>query len=355
MSAQATGAFRCQRCGAPLEVTPETIVAVCPYCGTPNWTAQAYVYPIELVPARSSEARSLFLKWMETDPDLRALKRRPTLKSLEIIYVPLYIADTHAVSRYSGVAQVKLTRTRVVKRGKETTVVTESRTVTVTVSGVYERDYELPIVARRNYEAKTVEPLVEYFMKTRPPRKPIAEVAWDEVKGTVLASEIPPGDAEKIARDESCDRLSVEVEKRMEDEAKSKAMAMSPGWVPVAVVWLKKRKPCRSTLRSLSPIILVPMIFGVYSYNRSIYRAILAGWDGMKVYSEEPVSTAERIAYLAGAVGSAGLIGGGGMAAALYHADSVIGGVIAALIGGAFAYFLVSKAIADVKIEGVGE
>lgn len=28
--------FRCERCGAPLEVSPETIIAVCPYCGYPN-------------------------------------------------------------------------------------------------------------------------------------------------------------------------------------------------------------------------------------------------------------------------------------------------------------------------------
>jgi len=25
--------FTCERCGAPLEVSPETIVAICPYCG----------------------------------------------------------------------------------------------------------------------------------------------------------------------------------------------------------------------------------------------------------------------------------------------------------------------------------
>ncbi|MDK2383629.1 MAG: hypothetical protein QI199_02315, partial [Candidatus Korarchaeota archaeon] len=29
-------AYRCERCSAPLEVSPETIVAICPYCGYPN-------------------------------------------------------------------------------------------------------------------------------------------------------------------------------------------------------------------------------------------------------------------------------------------------------------------------------
>ncbi len=354
MSEQAV-AFRCVNCGAPLEVTPETIVAVCPYCGTPNWTAQAYVYPIVLVPARSREARNLFLKWMESDPDLRKLRGKKEIKGVEIVYVPTYIADTNARSRYAGTAVVTVTKTRVVKKGGQTTVETMTRNITVYVSGSLEKSYTIPIVARRNYDATTVDPLLEYFLKTKPAFRPISEVDWGEVKGSILAAEIDSNTAGKIARDESCDRLHREAEQAMEEAARRRAMAEAPGWIPTTVVWTSRRISCRSTVSSLSPLILVPAIVGWYSYRRSIYRAVLAGWDGMKVYSEEPISTSERLLYYIGAIGASGLIGGGGLAAALAKWGSLAVALIAFLLGAGGAYYLTSKAISDVKIEGIGE
>jgi len=33
-------AIRCGNCGAPLRMSPETIVAICSYCGSPNWVRE---------------------------------------------------------------------------------------------------------------------------------------------------------------------------------------------------------------------------------------------------------------------------------------------------------------------------
>ena len=350
MSAQEGVAFRCQRCGAPLEVTPETIVAVCNYCGFPNWTSQAYVYPIELVPGRSREARRLFQKWLESDPDLRGLKG-VRIKSVDLVYVPLYVSDVNAASRFWGVAEVTVTKTRVVKRGKETTVETQTRIITVQVEGSLTRDYRIPIVARRSYERETVDPLVTYYMKTLPPGKPIQEVDWESVKGQVLASEIPPGDAERYARDEACDKLSEEVDKKMDEMARQRAMAMAPGWIPSLVTWVDKKKPCKSRVSRLSPIELVPMIIGTYAFRGSMYKAILAGWDGRKVYSEEPLTVTERLVYYSGSVLSSGLLGGAGAAAIVL--DHVAAGLVLLGVGVAGAYLLAKKAVSDVRIEGL--
>ena len=352
----ASGAARCQRCGAPLEITPETIVAVCSYCGYPNWTSQAYVYPIELVPSNPSKAREYFKHYLETDPDMRKLAKDVRLKSTELVYIPLYAAGVHAESRYYGVADVVLTRTRIVKRGKETEVETETMTTTVEVSGSLEKDYDLPIIARRNVERSYTEPLAQYYMDKRPQSIPISQVNWEDVKGTVLASEIPSNDALTIARDEACDRLYKEVSEKMSDEAREKAMAQHPGWMASKVIWREKRIPCKAANRYLSPILLVPSIIAIYTYKGGLYKAVFAGWDGEKVYSEEPLTPAQRALYLTGEVLASGILGGGGAALAALGGDYTGAGVILFLAGLAASYFLGRNLVKDVRVErGAGE
>lgn len=69
--------FKCERCGAPLEVSPETIIAVCPYCGYPNHisgnikTENIYIVPPSL--DKNTIAQS-FWKRVEKDFDLRRIK-----------------------------------------------------------------------------------------------------------------------------------------------------------------------------------------------------------------------------------------------------------------------------------------
>jgi len=346
----AAAAARCQRCGAPLELTPETIVAVCEYCGFPNWTSQAFIHPIELVPARSGEAYKFFQRYLETDPDMRALRGGVSLRSVDTVYVPLYVAHVEATARYYGVATVTVTRTRVVRTSSGTQVKTETRQVTVTVSGSVTKDLEVPLVARRVVDRTLVDPLVSYYMKTRPSSTPIANVDWEEVKGTVLASEVTPKDAEVWARDEACDRLQEEVEKRMEEEAREKAMVVSPGWVPSLVVWSSKRIPCKAENKSLSPILLVPMIVAYYSYAKSLYKVAFAGWDGAKLYAEEPLTPSQRAVYAGGMMLASGLLGGAGAALLAGAGDALLGLLL--LLGGLGAsYYLGSRAVADVRVE----
>ena len=346
----AAGAARCQRCGAPLELTPETIVAVCEYCGFPNWTGQAYVYPIEIVPARSREAYQIFQRYLDQDPDMRGLRDKVNLKAVDTIYIPLYVAQVHAMARYFGVAIVTMTRTRIVKTSRGTEVRTETRQVQVTVRGTNEGDYEIPLVARRVVDKTMVDPLISYYMKTRPSSTPIAQVDWEEVKGSVLASEVPPQDAQVWARDEACDRLQEDTEKKMADEARKRAMAMSPGWVPTTVSWASKRIPCLAENKWLSPITLVPMIVAYYSYAKSLYKAAFAGWDGAKVYAEEPLTPGQRALYAGGMILSSGLLGGAGAAVLAGAGDAGIGAfmLLAALAG---SYYLGKKVVADVRVE----
>ncbi len=345
------GAARCQRCGAPLELTPETIVAVCPYCGFPNWTAQAYVYPIELVPAVREKARTFFQNYLRTDPDMRGLASQVTLKSLETIYIPYYYADVEASTRYFGVAKVSLHRVRVERHNGKTTVRTETRVVDVDVRGTFSSLYTIPIVARRNVDKSFSEPLGRYYLESRPQTKPIAEVDWESVKGTVLASEIPSSDAEVMARDEACEKLYDDVTRKMEEEAKSKAMAMNPGWVVSGVSWTVKKIPCRAVNKTLSPLLLLPAVVAVYSYRGGLFKAVFAGWDGARLYAEEPLTAAQRGLYFAGQVLAGGLLGGGGAALAAAGGDYAVAGALMVIGGMIGSYLLGRSVIKDVRVE----
>ncbi len=345
----AAGAFRCQRCGAPLEVTPETIVAVCPYCGFPNWTVQAYVHPIELVAAQARRGREFFERYLSTDRDMVGIRDRIVLKSLETIYVPVYFVDVAVRSHYRGRATVVLEKIVVKEKGE---VETKTRMVTVYVEGDFASTFNLDVVARRFVDETVLEPLIKHYRQTRPTSKPIGEVNWDEVKGTVLSSEIPPDDAGSIARDRACEQARSIVESRMRDEASEKAAIMHPGWTPVSVDWEYKRIPCRSRVTSISPIILIPYILAVYAFEGKHYKTVFAGWDGTRVYGEEPITSGRRTLYFTSTIISSLLAGAGiGLLLAGVTDAQILGGLLMAGAGVYGAYSLAGKAVADVRIE----
>ena len=344
--------LRCQNCGAPLDITPESIVVVCKYCGYPNWTMQAYTYPIVVVPAESGRARRFFEEYLRRDEDMSRIRDRVELRRLETVYVPVYYASVHAEVNYRGRARVLMTKVEV--RDKE--VRTRTRTVEVVVSGTYRRDLDLVFAARRSIDEAAIGPLLEYYKKTRTGLKhiPIGQVDWSRIKGDVLGAEISPQDAQVYARDEACDTLQAEVEKRMNDEARKAAMVRSPGWVPTTVDWVYKRIPCKSENRALSPITLIPYISAIYAYENKLYRTVFAGWDGRRVYGEEPVLASERILYTAGALVSSSLLGGGGAALAAASMGStgrMLLGLLLFLAGAAGSYLFSKEALKDVRVE----
>jgi hypothetical protein len=324
-------------------------VAVCPYCGYPNWTVQAYVHPIELVSAQSRRGREFFERYLSTDPDMRGIRDKIVLKSLETIYVPVYFVDVAVSSRYRGRATVVLEKTIVKEKGE---IETRTRMVTVYVEGSYAATYNLDIVARRFVDETVLEPLIKHYRRTRPQSKPIGEVDWEEVKGTVLSSELPPQEAASTARDRACEIARAAVESRMRDEAYQEAAMMHPGWTPVGVDWEFKRIPCRSRVTSISPILLIPYILAVYSFEGKHYKTVFAGWDGTRVYGEEPITAGRRTLYFASTIASSLLAGAGiGLLLGAVTKAQLIMGLLLAAGGFYGAYNLAGKAVADVRIE----
>lgn len=347
--------FKCQRCGAPLDISPETIVAICPYCGYPNWINRAFAHPIVVVPGKARGLDRVFYDWLSVDEEMKHLKNKVILKNIEMIYIPVYYVSVSASSHYRGKATVTLTRTRVIKTDKGTRTEVQTKYISVYVSGDYRDSYTIPLVARRAADRKIIDPLIEYYYdflkKEESLQVPIEKVNWEEIKGQVLAPEIGPRDAEDYARDQACEIMYKEVENRMNNEARERAALMSPGWIPTFVSWHYKIIPCRSKINNITPIILLPMIHAYYTYQRRLYRAAFAGWDGRKVYSEEPVTQGARIISYIGALFASGILGGAGLAGIYLGGEAAIAGGIGLVAGLAGSYFLTKEALKDVEVE----
>ena len=347
--------IRCPRCGAPLEITPESILVVCKYCGYPYWTNQAYIYPIHVVPSYSESAHKFFEAWLKMDRDMRKIASRVVLKQVQTTYVPAYLVDSYASTDYYGKLRVNLEK-RIKKKNSrgETYVEIKRKSVVVTVNGHFEKEYHIDIIARRAVDKTIVDPLLTHFREDYNKRyvipQPLARVDWNKIKGEVLSAEIPPKDAESYARDETCDRLISDVIDEMERKAKKKAARRNPGWTPTSASVLEKKIPCNIEKFQMSPLILIPYITVLYDYGGKLYKAVFSGWDGMRVWGEEPILPTQRLLYYTVGLISTGLLAFIGSAATIGALESGSDPMIG--LGFLLVGFLVNGKFASQSIKG---
>ena len=357
--------FRCARCGAPLDVSPETIVAVCNSCGYVNWFIDTGRTSIEMLPVERASLQGIFEKIASSDKDLSKLGSIK-LREASIYYVPSYFADVHTETKYSGRAEVTLRKEECeyYEEYNEETGETEEKEecetvrdrVEVSVAGYFSSDYPIDIVARRNIYSPAVSELMERYRASKSQlisrTIPLEKVDWKRVKGVVLSGEISPAEAETIARDLGCERLFEEVGSKMRREAEEKALGTKGSeWSVESVTWLEKRIPCKATNKSISPLILIPYIRMVYEYEGSSYNIYASGWDGAPLLIEKPVTKMERAKNYLVATGIAGVLGGLGGGLVAMAGDPTWAGLFLLLGGIGGNYYYVRKMLAEKKTE----
>lgn len=134
--------INCPKCGGPLDLAVGEVIVTCPYCGTASRLRgdKPFVLTHSMLAARLDRDRALamILGWMDggvMKPD--DLRRASRVTTLECVYLPFYIFEVDATTRYAGV----LTRTGT----------NERRT------GDLRRDYFWKILGRRTGEFPTRE------------------------------------------------------------------------------------------------------------------------------------------------------------------------------------------------------
>lgn len=346
--------FRCSNCGAPLEVSPETIVAVCSYCGHPNWILEDLKSEIMIVEALSeSKITAEARERIRTDRDLKKIASSITLGRPLLIYIPYYFADASAEADYWG--RVRVTMRRCTGSGKERNCYTTSHIVTVSGHyGPFRREYS--IIGRRAVKAFSAKALGEYYLGEKPEPKPLEEIRLEKSSTRrILNVEIDQKTAIDIAFDEHLDTLRDKVEAEIRRRAERKADMMYPGIVVSSTIISKRIKP-RNIHVKVSPITLLPLYIIPYRYGNGVYRLFLCGWDGTTIVAEEPMSLFHRLLY-----GSAGALiagGAGGLAGAMFYSGSgklAVAGALVLLFGATTAYYTIRMATRPVRVEVVNE
>ena len=308
--------YRCMNCGATLKVTPETIVAICEYCGAPNIISGILSEEdLYLVPS-VGEGRVLeeFWRRVNTDVDLRSIASKIRPVSIEGSYIPFWLSRVelegeiiYRKREYYG-KQVRVRRVR------------ES----------FSRVLWVDVVARRQVKHLGLRELVERYLDEWSESIKLSEIPadrWREIKLPILNLEYDRAEAKASIRDHSIDLVREELEGRVSDiiffSAEVKSMT----------------KP---------NLVFLPIWTITYRYGGGLYFAQHDGWSGRSLVFAEPIRAFRRAIYILGMVSSTIL---GGLSGYLLLHKTTSLGVFILIASVSLGYLLGRRFISDVRIE----
>ena len=308
--------YRCMNCGATLKVTPETIVAICEYCGAPNIISGILSEEdLYLVPS-VGEGRvwEEFWRRVNTDVDLKSIASKIRPVSIEGSYIPFWLSRVelegeiiYRKREYYG-KQVRVRRVR------------ES----------FSRVLWVDIVARRQVKHLGLRELVERYLDERPKSIKLSEIPtdrWREIKLPILNLEYDRAEAEASIRDRSIDLVREEWEGRVSDiiffSAEVKSMT----------------KP---------NLVFLPIWTITYRYGGGLYFAQHDGWSGRSLVFAEPIRAFRRAIYILGMISSTIL---GGLSGYLLLHKTTSLGIFILIASISLGYLLGRRFVSDVRIE----
>ncbi|NPA99581.1 MAG: hypothetical protein GXO43_09400 [Crenarchaeota archaeon] len=341
-------AFRCQRCGAPLDVTPETIIAICKYCGYPNVLTtnlpEEEAFSIRVVPTLPE--KTIIEKAMERtrrDPDLKGIADKIRWRKPYGLYIPFYTATISLDLEYWMRLRVRYVEN--VRRGNRWETRTYSRILDVS-GKVSLKDEKIPILARKGVHGFSVRAMGLHYINKHPDSVSLQDIDWKKHGLNTLSAEFSRSDAEDIALEVGLNRLKA----KAYEEAVSRARGWRGRVVNVNVLMRRYRLDIKKL--SIEPLTLVPYWRLTYEYRGGIYRYYMSGWDGEVVIAEEPVLPKHRIAYLLGGIGGGGLSSIGAVMAAMAQTHTMTFlGAFFFVAGALLSYTMGKKILATVRVE----
>lgn len=264
--------YRCPVCGASIELNPETVIYVCPYCG---WAGDV-----------RGKSRRIWV-WPSVDYKralsslMRVVRRRFRVNEAVLKYIPLWLVDVDAYVYYEGYYKVKRRDRYVTRYGR----------------GEFKEKLLYPVIARLNAEMFADEELKENAVRNwnRLPPLDLDVELGKRIAKQVLAPEIEEEEALKIARDE-VENLYIE-----------KALDALGGKEAVD----KKLTEFKAEIKTRDPrLVLAPLWLITYSWRGSMYTAAVSGIDGRALRAELPLTLGKRLFYITAAYFTAIFSGG---------------------------------------------
>jgi len=271
---------RCPMCGASINITPETVIYVCPYCG---WTGDVYGHSLafKVWPAPPREA-----------VEEAARRLGGVLDNATLYYVPFWVFRVNVTGEYSGTAVYTVQRAeRVpVRRNRETEWVTVVRTETRTkkvagkirfeaVKGAFGRLYA------EIFGAGELKSWVEHSWQTNPPK----EMEASELKKyaeNFLSAEVSDEEAFGLLRKE----IDTEIYRAIETSA---ARQVEGSLTEVQVEYLSTQVNTPE-----KHLVYVPYWFFTYKVRGNLYAGSLVGPTATVIRAERYISNVERVAKI---------------------------------------------------------
>lgn len=313
--------YRCPHCAASIQLNPEVVVYVCPYCG---WAGDPFGRPVSILawpPAPQSAVERL------------ARRLGGTLVTAQLLYVPLWVAEARAEADYT--ALVTYTEAQRTPGGQLRYVTRRKR-----VSGTVTVQSTEAVVARLNAElfgAGRLEEWAARAWRARPPRQLAAEEA-KPIAPSILAPELSESSAAELIKER--------LETMAADRARSDARMHSPRGVAIEVS-LERFVPRVEVLRQA--LVFTPYWLFTYRTPSGLFAGVAIGPDAAAFQAEAPMSNVERAAWLAGAW-AASLTSGALAQVLAKGGDSPAAALALALFGVSVSLFLAGNAFKPAKV-----
>lgn len=312
--------FECPNCGAPIEITPDTLVVVCKYCGYTEFRDPGYeVFVLKALDKAEIERK--FWDRMKKDPDMAPHVGEIQIVDTTFIYAPFYLADYDAEWYYIG----EKTKTEMYGSGKDSRVVTK----VIKVRGSGSESGRIAIPGRRYVEELGMKELGDAIEQVdEKALLPAKDYSWERYTEAVLGFDYEPREIPQMVKDIVAEEIKRKIRKK---ENLTRMLAFL----------------CRVKTKSVRAV-LAPIYIITYKLKGGIYGIAFSGFDGRQLVAMEPVFTKNMIQYTAGAAALATLGAAAAVLAIVAHEMHILIVPILGLLGG---FYFMHKAVGGVRFE----
>jgi hypothetical protein len=296
-------AVKCPNCGASLDLSPDTIVYVCKYCGWSGFITNEQIAVGGVLP----EDVNLIKASVES-----FLKKRTggnySVSEQKLIMAPFWLIKTHDHTRYKGYRSE--TRTMTVGSGKYQH--TQTYTVYRPVEGVIDDDLLLPLFARRHERMFALEKAEEAAQGASP-----VQLTQDQLKPLAKTCEF-------LSSSIGLDEASHWAETKVSDIHRSKVQGMCT-----------KVFDCYTEVSIVSSqLVFYPLYTVRFQDKGRTFRMLFDAARGIVLEAEIPITKAQRAGFLVAGYGASAALAGASYALAPWITQN---GMALSLVLGAIA------------------
>ena len=278
-------AVKCPNCAASLDLSPDTVIYVCKYCGWSGFVTDEKIDISGVVPQDPATLKSSVESFLG-----KRMKRDYSISEEKLIMAPFWLVKTHGVTRYNGYRSES--RTRTVGSGKDQH--TEAYTVYRPVKGTIDEELLLTLFARRHERVFGLERAEQAVHDSAP-----SGLTQDQLKPLAKSCEF-------LSSSIGLDEAQHWAETQVADMHRAKVQGMC-----TKVFDCYTDATIESCQLSFYPLYQVR-----YENKGRTFRMLFDGAKGTVLEAEVPLTKAQRAGFLLAGYGASAVLAGASYAVA---------------------------------------